>query len=270
MLQVGLPRDEQLQVVRGEGRRRHPVVVGLFEGGGVVPEGVGLEVGAVGGETNLDAPVRARGQVHGPDEGAHAPVRVFAHRVVDRGGGGGGVADHPEVEFDPARGPRPPQRDVAEFHDLVAVDELVPRLLDHPSPHLPPRFGQHEHLDQVVLQLQHLPLQRHGSRGVPAEGVVGVQPAVAGQDRHGIGLRERIGVEHPDFLGDAGLGGGVGRGAGRQRSGAEEACERRRGERRAGEGGGERRRGGARRRAAGPRGLSPKHHHGRHPQLGGG
>ena len=211
MFQVRPAGDEQLEVRLREGGGRHPVVVGLFQRRGVVPQGPRLEVGAIGGQADLDPPVRARRQVHRPDDAAHAAVGVLAHRVVNRGGGGGRVPDHPEVELDSARGPRAPQRNVAELHDLVAIDELVSRLLHHGPPHLPPRLGQHEDLDQVVLQLHDPPLARLRGGGVAAEGVVRVQAGVAGQDRNRIGLGERVGLDQAGLFGHAGLGQARGR-----------------------------------------------------------
>ena len=224
VLQVGPAGHEDLQVVLRKGRRRHPVVVRLLQRGGVVPERVGLEVGLVGRQPDLDAPVRARRQVHGADEGAHAAVVVLAHRVVDRGCGRRGVADDAEVELDAARGPRSAQRDVAEFHDLVAVNELVPRLLHHRAPHLPAHFGKDEYLDEVVLHLYNLPLPRFRGRGIPFEGVVGIQPAVGGEDRDRVGVRKRVGVEDAGLLGDAG-GVSSGRGTAYKRDGKQSRGE---------------------------------------------
>ena len=210
MLQVGPAGHEDFEVVLGERRRGHPVVVGLFVGRGIVPQGAGLEVGAARLKADLDPPVGTRRQVHRADEGAHAAVVVLAQDVVDGGRGGRGVPDDAEVELDAAGRPRPPQRDVPELHHLVPIDELVARFLDHRAPHLPPDLRQHVHLDQVVLHLDDLPLARLGCGRIPLEGMVRVQPAVAGQDRHRIGVREGIGGQHPRLLGDAGRGGGRG------------------------------------------------------------
>ena len=226
MLQIGAAGHEDLEVVLRERRRRHPVVVRLLQRRRVVPERTGLEVRLVRGQPDLDAPVRARRQVHRADEGAHAAVVVLAQRVVDGGGGRRRVADDAEVELDAARGPRAPQRDVAEFHDLVAVDELVAGLLHHRPPHLPAHLGQHEHLDQVVLQGDHLPLARLGFGGVAVERVVGVEAAVGGQHGDGIGVRERVGVQDADLFGDAGGTGGPGRPAGRQGDRAQDSGRR--------------------------------------------
>ena len=210
MGEKSVPRYEHLEVVARERRRRHPVVIGLLERGGVVPQDVGLEVGAVGGQADLDAPVRAGRQVHRPDDTAHAAIGVLAQYVVDGCGGGRGVADHAEVEFDPARGPRPAQRDVAELHHLVAIDELMARALYDGPPHLAARLREHEDFDEIVLEVNHLPLTRHTVLGVSLEGMVRVQPGVARQDRDRIGLGERIGREDSRLFRDAcGLRGGT-------------------------------------------------------------
>jgi hypothetical protein len=157
MCEKSVARDGHLEVVARERRRGHPVVVGLLERGGVVPENLRLEVGTIGGQADLHAPVGAGRKVHRPNEAAHTPIGVLAQHVIDGCGRGRRVADHAEVELDPARGPRTTQRDVPELHHLVAIDELVARPFHDGSPHLPTRLGEYEDLDEVVLQVDDVP-----------------------------------------------------------------------------------------------------------------
>ena len=200
VLQVRPTGHEELQVVACERRRRHPAVVGLLQRRRVVPQDAGLEVGPVRRQTHLDPPVRSRRQVHRSHEDAGAAVVVLPSRPLHGGRGRRRVADDAEVELDPARRPRTPERDVAELHHLVAVDELPPGLLDHRAPHLPARLGQDEDPDQVVLERRHAPLPGLRGRGVPVEGVVGVEPSVPDEHGHGVRVREGVGVERPHFL----------------------------------------------------------------------
>ena len=87
MLEIAVPRHGHLQVVLCEGRRRHPVVVGLLQGRRVVPENVGLEIRPVSREADLHPPMGPGGQVHAPNPTTHASVGVFDEGVVDRRGG---------------------------------------------------------------------------------------------------------------------------------------------------------------------------------------
>ena len=222
MVEIGVPRHRHLQVVLGEGRCRHPVVVGLLEGSRVVPENVGLEVGPVRRKSDLHPPMGPGRQIHAPHPTAHASVGVLPQEVVHRGGGGRRVANDAEVEFDAARGPWTPEGDVPELHHLVAIDELVSGLLHDCAPDLSPHLRQHEHLDVVVLQTDHLPLPGLGGGRVSLEGVIGIEARIPGQDRDGIRLRERVGLEGPDLFGDAGALGARRRGSQREKEGHQE------------------------------------------------
>ncbi len=177
----------------------HPRVVRLLQRRRIVPVRRRAERRLIAPEPDLEAPRRAREEVEGADDAAHAAVRVRARRVVHRRRDVRRVADDPVVGLDAAAGPRPPHRDVAEFHGLVEVDERPARALLHRVPDLPADLGQDHHLDVVVLEFNHLPRPLLGAAREPVEAEVRVDPADDG-DR--VRIAEWIGGEDARVLAD--------------------------------------------------------------------
>src|SRR5579859_1745184 len=101
----------------------HPMVVGLFEGGGIVPVRAGGEEGFVFWQADLHAPVAAGQEVEGPDDAAYAAVGIGAGGVVDGCSAVGGVADDAIVGFQAAAGPWAAHGDVPEFDGVVIIKE---------------------------------------------------------------------------------------------------------------------------------------------------
>ena len=190
--EVRVAGDGEHEVVAREGRARHPVVVRLLERSRVLPAGTRLEGRGVGGESYLHPPARARREVGRTDVDADAPVLVRSRLEVDRRRGGRGVTDDAEVELDAAGGPRTAQRDVAEFHDLVAVHEFVAGRLHAGAPHLPADLGQDPDLDPLVLEVDHRPLAVLRLVRVRLEAVVRIEAGVVRQDRDPVGRPERV------------------------------------------------------------------------------
>ncbi len=212
VLQVAVARNRHHQVFLREGRRSHPVVVGLSQRRRVVPKRLGLEIGLVRRQTHLDPPVCARREIHRSHDHAHASVFVLTRRVVDRSCRRRRVSDHAEVEFDATRGPRPPQRDIPELHHLVSIDELVAGFLHDGAPDLASHVREDKNLDVLILEDHDPPVLRFRVLRVPVDAVVGVQARVLDQDRNRVGIRERVRLERARLLGNARLRGRILRG----------------------------------------------------------
>ena len=81
--------------------------------------------------------------------------------------------------------------------------------LDDRAPDLSAHFRQYEDLDEIVLEVHHLPLPRFALRRISLEAVVGIQARIAGKDRDRVRLGERVGREDPRlFPNVCGLPGG--------------------------------------------------------------
>ena len=87
------PGQDELKIRTEFGRGVHPHVIRLLQRLRVVPKRLGDEVSLVRGKCDGNAPLGARGQIHGADNARDAAVLVLAGGVVHGRGRGGGVAD---------------------------------------------------------------------------------------------------------------------------------------------------------------------------------
>jgi len=152
----GSGKDE-FEVSGGFDARVHPMVVGLFEAGGVLPDGAGREAGLVFGQVGFHLPAGAGEEIEHPDIAADAAIRMSFNLIVYGSRAVGGVADDAVVGLDATAGPGTAHGNIPEFHDAVSVDIWLTGGLVNGRPDLSTNLGQDNHADVVVLQLHHIP-----------------------------------------------------------------------------------------------------------------
>ena len=230
--------EDVLEVLGRLDRGAGPCVVRLGKWRRVDPQRVGLEHGPVPGKSDGDAPARPGGEVHGPDDAADAPVGIAAQDIIDGRSRRRGMPDDAEVELDAARSPGTPEGDLAELQGPVPVEEIPARGLLGGSPDLAADLRQHGDLDVRVRKADDRPLPVRPFGREAVEEKVGIEARAlpphgrAGEDGHGVRVRERVGPDDLGPLFDPGAerfggeaagrgrdeGGGQGRGDGERRA----------------------------------------------------
>ena len=123
---------------------------------------------------------------------------IIVERIFD------GVVMLAEIELDAARSPGPAQGDLAEFQDMVPVEELSARSLFGGPPDLAASLGQDGDFDVRVFQADDRPRLLDRIRREPVEDEIGIEPSPLashrrpGKDRDRVRVGEGIG---PDGLG---------------------------------------------------------------------
>ena len=136
----------------------HPVIVGLMERRRIVPEARGFESRGIFEKAYPDAPLGPAGQVDASDNTADTPVRILLQDIIHRCSGGGRMTDQAEIEFDPSGSPWTAHGDIAEFHDVVPVDEIPAGRFFNGAPDFASGFRKNEDLDEIIFQLHNFPI----------------------------------------------------------------------------------------------------------------
>ena len=185
MTDIAGSREDEFEVSCGLDACIHPVVVGLFEAGGVLPDGAGGEAGLILGKMHFHLPAGAGEQVEHPDIAADASVRVIPNLIIHGGCAVGGVSDDAVIGLNTTAGPGTAHGNVPEFHHAVGIDVGFSGGLIDGRPDLTSHFRQDDDADIVILQLHHIPFLVDRLLGKTIKPVIGINRRLR---RDGIGV----------------------------------------------------------------------------------